>query len=107
MENFDDKYKKKNPFTVPEGYFDELTGRITGRIEKQKEDEKFNQDVRNAMDLFFSLNIGVIGFDALKHTASANMVGQTAKGLQNHKGFNPLLRIMHDFGRHQPAFTAA
>lgn len=23
------------------------------RIEKQKEDEKFNQDVRNAMDLFF------------------------------------------------------
>ena len=34
MENFDDKYKKKNPFTVPEGYFDELTGRITGRIEK-------------------------------------------------------------------------
>ena len=35
MENFDDKYKKKNPFTVPEGYFDELTGRITGRIEKQ------------------------------------------------------------------------
>ena len=56
MENFDDKYKKKNPFTVPEGYFDELTGRITGRIEKQKEDEKFNQDVRNAMDLFFSHN---------------------------------------------------
>ena len=35
MENFDDKYKKKNPFTVPEGYFDELTGRITGRIEKK------------------------------------------------------------------------
>ena len=31
------QYKKKNPFTVPEGYFDELTGRITGRIEKQKE----------------------------------------------------------------------
>ena len=40
MENFDDKYKKKNPFTVPEGYFDELTGRITGRIEKQKEVKK-------------------------------------------------------------------
>ena len=40
MENFDDKYKKKNPFTVPEGYFDELTGRITGGIEKQKEVKK-------------------------------------------------------------------
>ena len=40
MENFDDKYKKKNPFTVPEGYFDELTGRITGRIEKQEEEVK-------------------------------------------------------------------
>ena len=26
------------------------------RIEKQKEDEKFNQDARNAMDLFFSHN---------------------------------------------------
>lgn len=31
---------KENPFTVPEGYFDELTGRITGRIEKQKEVKK-------------------------------------------------------------------
>ena len=35
MENFDDKYKKKNPFTVPEGYFDELTGRKTERSEKK------------------------------------------------------------------------
>lgn len=40
MENFDDKYKKKNPFSVPDEYFDELTGRIIGQIVKQKEVKK-------------------------------------------------------------------
>lgn len=40
MENFDDKYKKKNPFSVPDGYFDGLTDRITGQIERQKEVKK-------------------------------------------------------------------
>ena len=34
MENFDDKYKKRNPFTVPEGYFEGLTGRIMDRDRK-------------------------------------------------------------------------
>lgn len=37
MDNFDDKYKKKNPFTVPDGYFDGLTEQIMQRVEKQKE----------------------------------------------------------------------
>lgn len=37
MDNFDVKYKKKNPFTVPEGYFDGLTDQIMQRVEKQKE----------------------------------------------------------------------
>lgn len=37
MDNFDDKYKKKNPFTVPDGYFDGLTDQIMQRVEKQKE----------------------------------------------------------------------
>lgn len=36
MDNFDDKYKKKNPFTVPEGYFEGLTDRITANIEKKQ-----------------------------------------------------------------------
>ncbi len=40
MENFDDKYKKKNPFTVPEGYFDGLTDRVVKRLEDQKRSEK-------------------------------------------------------------------
>lgn len=35
MENFDDKYKKKNPFTVPDEYFNGLEDRIMQRIEKQ------------------------------------------------------------------------
>lgn len=37
MENFDDKYKKKNPFSVPDGYFDHLTDNV---IERIKEDKK-------------------------------------------------------------------
>lgn len=40
MENFDDKYKKKNPFTVPEGYFDGLTDQVVKRMEDQKRSEK-------------------------------------------------------------------
>lgn len=32
MEDFDDKYRKKNPFTVPEGYFDRLPGRVMERV---------------------------------------------------------------------------
>lgn len=36
MENFDDKYRKKNPFTVPDGYFEELTGRIMKNVDRKK-----------------------------------------------------------------------
>lgn len=36
MDNFDDKYKKKNPFTVPERYFEGLTDRITVNVEKKQ-----------------------------------------------------------------------
>ena len=35
MENMDNKYKKKIPFTVPEGYFDHLPDQIMNRIEKE------------------------------------------------------------------------
>lgn len=37
MDNFDDKYKKKNPFSVPEGYFDGLTDRVMKRLEEPKQ----------------------------------------------------------------------
>lgn len=40
MDNFDDKYKKKNPFTVPERYWDGLTERICNRVEEQDKPEK-------------------------------------------------------------------
>lgn len=36
MDNFNDKYKKKNPFTVPEGYFEGLNEQIISRLEKQE-----------------------------------------------------------------------
>lgn len=36
MDNFDDKYKKKNPFTVPDGYFDGLTDRIMSQVKEEK-----------------------------------------------------------------------
>lgn len=35
MDNFDDKYKKKNPFSVPEGYFDGLTDRVMNHLEEE------------------------------------------------------------------------
>ncbi|MCM1031233.1 MAG: hypothetical protein NC410_07345 [Oscillibacter sp.] len=40
MENFDDRYKRKNPFSVPEGYFDRLDNRIEQRIEAEKHPQK-------------------------------------------------------------------
>lgn len=40
MENFDSKYKMKNPFSVPENYFDELTGRIEKRVIVSKQRAK-------------------------------------------------------------------
>ena len=69
MENFDDKYKKKNPFTVPEGYFDELTGRITGRIEKQKEVKKSSS---------LALMVVQILFPGAKNTDLPDIEGENA-----------------------------
>lgn len=40
MENFDNKYKTKNPFTVPEGYFDGLTDKVMHRLDKQEKPQK-------------------------------------------------------------------
>lgn len=40
MEEFDDKYKKKNPFSVPEDYFDTLEKRITDRITSEEKPQK-------------------------------------------------------------------
>lgn len=40
MKNREDNYKKKNPFTVPEGYFDELTERIVRRMEQKSASNK-------------------------------------------------------------------
>lgn len=40
MENFDDKYKKKNPFSVPDEYFNGLEDRIMQRLEKQPQRSK-------------------------------------------------------------------
>lgn len=40
MDNLDEKYKSKNPFTVPDGYFDTLEDRVMSRV---KENEKPKQ----------------------------------------------------------------
>lgn len=40
MENFDDRYKRKNPFSVPEGYFDRLDNRIEQRLGAEKHPQK-------------------------------------------------------------------
>lgn len=53
MENFDDKYKKKSPFTVPEGYFDKLTDRVVERVDQEKKAQKprFIQIIKPYMGL--------------------------------------------------------
>lgn len=43
MENLDNQYKTKNPYTVPEGYFDGLTDRIIDRVEKQQKPQKIHR----------------------------------------------------------------
>lgn len=40
MENFEDRYKKKSPFIVPDGYFDTLTDRITDRVDEEEKPQK-------------------------------------------------------------------
>ena len=91
MENFDDKYKKKNPFTVPEGYFDELTGRITGRIEKQKEVKKSSslRGLKPYMGLvaifFLALMVVQILFPGAKNTIVQEMEAEDIFDSQ----FNP------------------
>ena len=77
MENFDDKYKKKNPFTVPEGYFDELTGRITGRIEKQKEVKK-SSSLGLVAIFFLALMVVQILFPGAKNTDLPDIEGENA-----------------------------
>lgn len=53
MENFDNKYKKKSPFTVPEGYFDKLTDRVVEHVNQEKKSRKvrFIQIVKPYMGL--------------------------------------------------------
>lgn len=40
MDNFDNKYKKKNPFSVPDGYFDEITEQILSRVKEEEKPQK-------------------------------------------------------------------
>ncbi len=51
MENFEDKYKKKNPFTVPEGYFEEVTDRIMEKVEKKAVKPKIGWTVKSYLGL--------------------------------------------------------
>ena len=42
MDDFQDKYKRKNPFTVPEGYFDTMEEQVMERIKQEKQPQKIN-----------------------------------------------------------------
>lgn len=35
MDNLDEKYKSKNPFTIPEGYFESLGDRVMERVKEE------------------------------------------------------------------------
>ncbi len=36
MDNLDEKYKSKNPFSVPDGYFDTLGDRVMSRVKESE-----------------------------------------------------------------------
>lgn len=40
MDNFENKYEKKNPFSVPDGYFDRLEEQVISRISEQEQPKK-------------------------------------------------------------------
>lgn len=42
MEDLNERYNKKNPFSVPENYFDSLEDRIIKRIEEEKKPQRPN-----------------------------------------------------------------
>lgn len=53
MDNFDNKYKKKNPFSVPEGYFEQLEDRLMECTESsgKSKNVKFLQVVKPYLGL--------------------------------------------------------
>ena len=53
MDNFNEKYERKNPFTVPDGYFEGLTDRIADRVNEEQKPKKtrFIQIVKPYMGL--------------------------------------------------------
>lgn len=42
MDNLDEKYKSKNPFTIPDRYFDSLGDRVMDRIKANEQPKKEN-----------------------------------------------------------------
>lgn len=40
MESSGDKYEKKNPFSVPEGYFDQLADRVMERVKQEEKPQR-------------------------------------------------------------------
>ena len=50
MDNLDEKYKSKNPFTVPDRYFDTLGDRVMDRIKDEEGVIRFCNDRRPVAD---------------------------------------------------------
>lgn len=42
MDNLDDKYRSKNPFSVPDGYFESLENRVMERVQEVKKPKRPN-----------------------------------------------------------------
>ena len=40
MDNFNKKYEKKNPFSVPDGYFEQLEDRLMEQVGKREKHRK-------------------------------------------------------------------
>lgn len=65
MDNFDDKYQKKNPFNVPEGYFENLTDRIMDRLDEKPQRVRFIQLVKPYLSLVAIFVIAFVVIQAI------------------------------------------
>lgn len=70
MDNLDEKYKSKNPFTVPDRYFDTLGDRVMDRIKDEEGKTAENEFVSDVKTL--SRFSGIIRFRNDRHTVASS-----------------------------------
>ena len=92
MDNLDEKYKSKNPFTVPDRYFDTLGDRVMDRIKdedgKTRKTSLF-QTLKPYLGLAGLFAFAMIIVQLLKNGEQANMTAQAEDENIFDADFNP------------------